>query len=263
GHILHIAERVRQLNAEHDSGTEGSLTGTPTNAYIQVTGGLVWQLHKQTFESFSMPTRNAVISNDFTTPNRRASNLNTIDAYSDGSSWNNQWSKIVVWGIANKSGEPDFIKVNLPSNGYNSEAGSIADSLNYASYGIPKEYKGVGFLIAAFTVRISGGTVTYNGGTAYQDLRGFFPNNTAGGGSGGGGVTSLLALDDVFISDYTGKAGEILLINDLETGVDSFKQLSSTSITTQSPLTPIGNYKENEYYVTGLASVTSVSAPSG
>ena len=215
GHILHIAERIRQLNAEHDNGTEGSLTGTSTNGYIQVTSGGVWQMHNQTFSSFSMPTRNIMISNDFTTGNRRTNNLNTINAYSDGSSWNNQWGKVVIWGIANKTGEPDFVKLNLPSDGYNSEANAIGDSLNYADYTIPKKYKGVGFLIAAFTVRISGGTITYNAGTAYQDLRGFVPNNIAGGG-GGSGITSYLGLVDT-PSTNVGQAGKFPKVNSGET----------------------------------------------
>jgi hypothetical protein len=217
GHILHIAERIRQLNAEHDNGTEASLTGTPTNGYIQVTSGQVWQMHKQVFQSFSMPTDNIIISNDFTTANRRTNNLNTITAYSDGSAWNNEWSKVVVWGVANKSGEPDFVFINLPSAGYSSEPSAVSDSLNYSDYTIPNNYKGVGFLIAAFTIRISGGTITYNGGTSYQDLRGFIPNNIAGGG-GGSGVTSLLGLTDT-PSSYSGEGGKILSVNSAENGV--------------------------------------------
>lgn len=224
GHILHIAERIRQFNAEHDNGTEATLTGTPTNAYIQVTGGEVWQLHKQTFPSFSMPTRNIIVQNDFTTPNRRTNNLNTIGFYSDGNIWNNEWGKIVVWGIANETGEVSFVKVNLPSGGYNSETLAKADAGRKANYNIPKKYKGVGFLIASFTVRISTGTVTYNGAsTGYEDLRGFVPNNVAGGG-GGAGVTSLLALSDVFISSYATKKGEVVVVNDLETGIATEKK---------------------------------------
>jgi hypothetical protein len=222
GHILHITERIRVMNAEWDSGTEASLTGTTTNGYVSITGGLIWQLHKQAFPSISMSTGDsALIVNDFTTAYRKTTNLNTIDAYSDGSTWNNDWSNIIVWGVINKTGEPSYLMANLPSNGYNSEANAIADGLNYTDYSIPNQYKGVGFLIARFTVRISGGTITYNSGVGYKDLRGFFPNNTAGGGSGAGGVTSLLALDDVFITDYADKAGELVIVNDLETGIES------------------------------------------
>lgn len=257
GHILHIAERIRQLNAEHDNGTEGSLTGTPTNGYIQVTGGEVWQLHKQTFASFSMPTRNIIVVNDFTTPNRRTNNLNTISAYSTGSTWNNEWSKVVVWGIANKTGEPDFVNINLPSAGYNSEANAVSDALNYADYTIPTKYKGVGFLIAAFTVRISGGTITYNGGTAYQDLRGSIPNNIAGGG-GGSGVTTLLGLSDVFIASYAGKKGQAVKVNDLETGIDSGGQVVGGSQIVVFSATPTFNFNNgNTQQITLTGNITS------
>jgi len=216
GHILHMAERIRQLNAEHDNGTEGSLTGTTANGYIQVTGGQVWQMHKQTFPAISMPTDSILIVNDFTTAYKDITNLDSITAYSTGSSWSNEWSNIVVWGVINKTGEPSFIMGNLPSDGYNSEANAVADASNYTDYSIPNKYKGVGFLIARFTVRISGGTITYNSGVGYQDLRGFIPNNAAGGGVGGGGVTTYLGLTDTPSTRAT-KAGMVIGSNSGET----------------------------------------------
>lgn len=220
GHILHIAERIRQLNAEHDNGTEATLTGTTANGYINITGGQVWQLHKQTFPALSMATGNYLrIVNDFTTAYRRTLNLNTIDAYSSGSTWNNEWGKIVIWGVANKTGEPSFMMCNLPSAGYNSEANAKADASAYADYSIPKRYKGVGFLIAAFTIRITSGTITYNASTGYEDLRGFVPNNVAGGGGGGAGVTSFLGLTDT-PSTYSGQAGKVVAINTSETALE-------------------------------------------
>lgn len=221
GHILHISERIRQFNAEHDNGTEGSLDNTGGNGYVIVTGGQVWQLHKQDFPAFNMATGDIIkIANDFTTPYRETSNLASITEYSDGSAWNNDWSKIVVWGVANKTGEASFLMANIPSDGYNSEANAFADALNYADYSIPETFKGVGFLIAAFTVRISGGVITYNPSTGYQDLRGFIPNNIAGGGGGGGGITSFLGLTDTF-SSYAGRGGEVVIVNDGESGTDS------------------------------------------
>lgn len=226
GHILHIAERIRQLNAQWDSGTEATLTGTTTNGYIQVTSGDVWQMHKQTVSSFSMPTDSIQIVNDNATAYRRTTNLNTITAYSDGTSWNNEWSKIVVWGVANKTGEKDFYMCNLPSAGYNSEANAVSDALNYADYSIPDAFKGVGYLVAAFAIRVSGGTITYNSGVGYQDLRGFFPNSTAGGG-GGGGITTLLGLTDVATASYSGKKGQVLRVNTSETDTQ-FRSLQQT-----------------------------------
>lgn len=219
GHILHITERLRQLNAQWDNGSEAILDNTGGNGYLVITAGQTWQLHKQDVPALNMALGDiALIKNDFTTAYRRTSNLASITAYSDGSAWNNEWSKIVVWRVANKTGEPSFTFVNIPSDGYNSEANAISDALNYADYSIPDKYKGVGFLVASFAVRVSGGVITYNGGSAYDDLRGFIPNNVAGGGGGGGGgVTSYLALTDT-PSSYSGKSGNVPIVNSAESG---------------------------------------------
>ena len=128
------------------------------------------------------------VVNDPVTPYRRTTNLNDIISFSSGLSWNNSWSSIVVWGIANKTGEASHLMVNLPSDGYNSEEGAIEDRSNFSNYSIPPEFRGVGFLIGRFTIRPSGGSFTYNASTGYLDLRGKVPNNTAGGGAGSSGV---------------------------------------------------------------------------
>ncbi len=56
---------------------------------------------------------------DFDSAYRTTTNLNDIDSYSTGVTWNNDWSNIVVWGVCNKSGEVSHLMVNLPSDGYN------------------------------------------------------------------------------------------------------------------------------------------------
>lgn len=191
GHILHIAERLRANNAEWDSGTEATLLGTPVNLFVSITEGKVWQLHKQIVSAQDMATGGeAHVVNDPVTPYRKTTNLNDITTFSTGLTWNNSWSSIVVWGVANKSGEASHIMVNLPSNGYNSEDSAIQDRENYSDFTIPSEFKGVGFLIAKFTIRPSSGSFTYNPSTGYLDLRGSIPNNTVGGGAGSTGVFS-------------------------------------------------------------------------
>jgi hypothetical protein len=189
GHIMHIAERLRALNAEWDSGILSTLAGTPTNMYISITAGKVWQVHKQDIPAQNMATGDEIhVVNDSVTPYRNTTNLNDITDYSTGLTWNNQWSNIVVWGVANKTGEPDHLMVNLPSDGYNTEDVAIEDRNNFTNYQIPTEFKGVGFLIGRYTVRPSGGAFTYNAGVGYLDLRGTIPNNVAGGSSGSSGV---------------------------------------------------------------------------
>jgi hypothetical protein len=221
GHVLHIAERIRQLNAQWDNGTEATLDDAGGNGYISITGGQVWQMHKQSVPVFSMPTQDILVVNDDVTPYLPVNTLSDIDEFSDGSNWSGSWGKVVIWSVANKTGEPSFSFVNIPREGYNTELRAIEDRDNHTDYTIPDKYKGVGFLVASFVYRrSSGGTITYNGADAYTDLRGFVPNNTAGGGGGGGGVTTWLALTDTF-SSYAGRAKQATVVNAGETGLDS------------------------------------------
>jgi hypothetical protein len=129
-----------------------------------------------------------IVINDPSTALRKSINLNDITVAADSSTLNNRWFNIVVWGVRNKSGELSYLMCNLPSsNSYLSEANAIDDASNETIYTIPDDYNGVGFLIARFTIRKSGASFTYNGGSAFTELRGQFPSTAAGGGGGGGG----------------------------------------------------------------------------
>lgn len=212
GHILHITSWIRKQFCTWDSGSEATFDNTGGNGYILITGGVANQLHEQSLSSFSMIAGDQVrVWNDFSGNRPKLSNLSAITAYSNGSSWNNQWGKIVVWRGVNKSGEYSPVMINLPSNGYNSESAALADLSNYADYSIPNNFKTKAILIAAFTFRISGGAITYISG--YEDLRGTIPISTAGGGAGGGaGATTYLALTDT-PSTRVGKAGNVVVVN--------------------------------------------------
>ena len=93
-------------------------------------------------------------------PYRTVTNLNVVTTYSDGSPWNNEYASLVLWGIANNTGEHNHIMVNLPSAGYTTEQDAINDRNNYANYTIPREFQGVGFLIGRFVIRRSSTTYT-------------------------------------------------------------------------------------------------------
>jgi hypothetical protein len=58
GHLSHIVEKLRQFEAQWDSGIEGSVTidatTTPDSVYVKTTAGIVYQMHKQNFPSFDM-----------------------------------------------------------------------------------------------------------------------------------------------------------------------------------------------------------------
>ena len=217
GHILHITERMRALASAWETGGEATLSGNPTNVYISTTEAKVYQMHLQTFIAHSMPTDNIHVVNDFTTPYRTTTNLNTITVDANGDTLSNRWFSFVIWGVANKTGEISHLMCNLPTGSYNSEARAITDVLGRNVYDIPKQFNGVGFLIAKFVIR--GGVWTYNSGVGYQDLRGLTPNATAGSGTGSSGITSFTGLTDT-PSAYTSQALKTPKVNAGETALE-------------------------------------------
>ena len=234
GHLSHIGQRLRAMNAEWDTGAETSLSvsGGVSDVYVSNTSGKVFQLHEQTFPVLDMSTGDDIhIVNDPISPYKTTDNLNTITDDSDGDTLNNKWFSVVIWGVCNKTGELSHLMCNLPTGSYNSESNAINDALNHTNYNIPQEFKGTGFLMARFVMRKSGTTFTYNSGVGYLDLRGFVPNSTAGSGAGSSGITTFLGLTDTS-SSYTGQAGLIATVNVGETALE---------FTEKTPLTTKGD----------------------
>ena len=197
GHLSHIGEKLRQFEAQWDSGAQGTASGFSANFYVAVTAGVVYQLHKQTFPALSMPTNDIHVVNNFTTPYVAVANLNTQTLNALGNTMANSSFSFVVWGVQNKVGEPSHLMCNLPVGGYskNSPASAVSDANNYSVYSIPKPFQGTAFLIARFTVVLQADGTTWSLFDT-EDLRGKIPNTTAGGGAGGTGVTILTALTD-------------------------------------------------------------------
>lgn len=217
GHILHMSEWIRRQFATWGNiGCEATFDDTAGNGYVSITSGKVSQLHIQDVPAISMPTRDIMIANDPDILFIETDNLNTITKFSNGDVWSNKWGKIVVWLIANKTGEPSFICVNIPRAGENSSEKALLDEKLRANYSIPTEYKSNAILIGAFSIKINAGVVTYAGDS--QDLRGTIPSNIAGG-SGTGGVTSFLGLADT-PNDYLGQALKIPQVNVAETALE-------------------------------------------
>lgn len=229
GHIVHLGDRLRVINAQWEDGVSLTVSGTPTNLHLATTSGHVWQLHKQAFVAQNMSTGDDVhIPNHPTTAYFTTTNLNTVTTYSTGTTWNNQWQNLVIWGVANKTGEISHLMVNLASDGYLSESDGIADRNNYTNYTIPREFRGVGFLIARITVRRDPTGYTFNPSTGYLDLRGYYPNNTAGGGTGSSGITEFTQLDDT-PSSYIGYGDSAVFVNSSEDGLE-FRLIKQTDI---------------------------------
>ena len=219
GHLTHITERLRTLHATWDSGTEGSAIGLPANLYVQVTGGVVYQLHKQQFPSSSMPTDDIHIINDFTTPYLTLTDLKGITSDALGTSLGDSSFSLVIWGVANKTGERSHIMCNLPIGTYskNTPELAISDSLGNSVYTIPRAFRGTGFLIARFTFKINNTVWTLED---TEDLRGKSPNTSAGGISGGGSlITSFLGLLDTPTS-FAGQGGTTVKVNSTEDALE-------------------------------------------
>lgn len=187
GHISHIAERLRQEHAKWDSGTLGTATVAGSDVWVDVTAGNVYQLHKQTFNIFDSSTGGDIyIVNDFTTPYRITSNLNTVTADSTGTALSNRSFSVVLSGLVGTN----KVFLTLPSGSYpkNDPDAAVNDASNFSNYKIDNLFKGDAFLIARFTFTLDAGGTTY---VLYdtEDLRGFTPNLTAGGGAGGAAST--------------------------------------------------------------------------
>jgi len=209
GHVVHLGTRIRLLEAQWDSGVEGTLTGLPTHAYVQTTEGVVYQMHAHTYPAKSMPTNDMHIVNH-PTAYTQVTDLKSLTTDANGDSLNDTSFSIVVWGIANKTGETSQLMGNLPTSTYSKyrPERATADALNYSVYEVPKIFQGTGFLIARFTFINNGGTWTLY---ATEDLRGKIPNTSAGGGAGGTGVTTFLGLTDT--PSTFGTVGQVPVVN--------------------------------------------------
>lgn len=309
GHLSHIGEKLRQFEAQWDSGVEGSVvidTGpTPDAVYVKTTAGNVYQMHKHSFPftdmtpydidavnigasqftisddgdlsvyfpsgrcitvhnstgndgfyvvvsvSYSAPDFAITVSktipdatadgligddihavNDSVAPYESVTDLSSVLLDAEGVSLVNRAFSFVIWGVQNKSNQPQHLMMNLPSSSYpaNSPDTAVSDPSNYSVYSIPILFQGVGFLIARFTFVLDPAGTSW---TLYntEDLRGKIPNTTAGGGAGGTGVTSFLGLLDT-PSSYGAQATNVVRVGSGETALEFYaldhSDLSST-----------------------------------
>ena len=219
GHLSHMAEKIRLGHADWISGAEGGLTIVGgTDVYATATGGIISQMHKQSFPAQDMQTGDDChIMNDEITPYLTTTNLNVITTGTLGDSLLNKSFKLVLWGVQNKT--VCHLMINKPTKGegYNDPLKAQIDEKNRADYSIPKEFKGEGFLIAAITVRVSGAGVWEL--FAVDSIRGAYPTIGGGIGGSGGGVVSFLGLDDV-PSSYLGQSKKVVQVSAGETALE-------------------------------------------
>lgn len=222
GHLSHISHRLRLEHAIWMSGTEGTCTisGTPDDVLIDVTAGIVNKIHDDVFNDMDMATGDKIhVINHSTTPHVAVTNLNTQTADALGNTLVNTSFSFVVWGIANCGNNDQQLAVNLPigSYAYNKPEDAAADIYGYSVYDIPTEFRGIGFLIARFTLQLDNSS----NWTLYetQDLRGKTPNATAGTGAGASGITTFLGLTDT-PNSYSSQGLNLLRVNVGETSVE-------------------------------------------
>jgi hypothetical protein len=186
-------ERIRTLPAEWESGIVQALTidavPSPDSVTFTTGAGEVWQKHLQAFPALDIATDGIYIVNHPTTPYLRVTDLNSVEALqqSDGTSLSGARFNWVIWGVQNKDAGDCKLFLNLPVGQYGSDLTTISDPNNYSVTSIPKEFKGVGFLIARLPMRhrtVSGGTYENLAdsllGRSVIDLRGIFANVATG-----------------------------------------------------------------------------------
>ncbi len=191
GHLLHITDKLRLLDATYFSGidgvgTTGYLTITAGNVEFKSAAGVIYQLHKHTFPAFDTTGSGDTmhVKNWSGDAYHAITNLHDIVADSGGNSiGTNKWFNMVMWGVQNKDGEHQTVLINLPSGFYNTQSDAENDVSGHDDFTMPREFtidSGVGFLIARITVKKAG---TWIYGSAV-DLRGTNPQTASGGASG-------------------------------------------------------------------------------
>jgi hypothetical protein len=228
GSISHTGQWIRNRHAGWYSGAEGAISIVGGNSvYFSCTSGKIFQKHLQSFDSFNQATGDTVfVVNNFANKYTPTNNLANQLTDAAGNSMAGERYNIVVWGVNNKDGQPDQIMVNLPIGSYGKDSDAIIDKSSFDVYGIPSAFRGLGFLIARYTMRENNGTFTL---INTSDLRGQLPSS-AGGGISGGGVTEFTSLADTPAS-YLGNTGDVLVVNSAETGLE-FVNGASGSFTT-------------------------------
>lgn len=187
GHISDINFWIRNQSATWVSGVNQTYTittngGSPDNVILTTVSGIVLQLHDHSFPAFS-GTPDIYVINDSVTPYLKITDLNAIDADSNGVSLVGRFYSLVIWGVVSEADADCKLYCNLPSGSYNNTAGVESDLDQFADYSIPSEFKGTGFLISEWKLRqqaAASGTWT---SIDEIDLRGILPSSSVGGGS--------------------------------------------------------------------------------
>jgi len=191
GHLAHMAERSRRLGAVYFSGLNGTggddyTTSSASTVTVQVGSGVIYQMHQHTYSAKDTSgTDDIHVVNENGGAYFETQNLYDVTVDASGGTLTNRYFNIVLWGVANKTGEYSPLMVNMPTGSYNNLADAKGDISGYDVFAIPRQFNkesSTGFLIARLTFRKTGGTWVYQ---STVDLRGSTPTTASGGGAGG------------------------------------------------------------------------------
>jgi len=122
GHMAHLTERERLSGALYFSGIDGNgsdnyLTPTASNVELISTAGVIYQVHSHVFPAFDTSSGDETLVKNWSgDAYHNITNLFDIVADSGGNAiGNNKFFNLVVWGVANKTGENHELIINLPS----------------------------------------------------------------------------------------------------------------------------------------------------
>jgi hypothetical protein len=127
GHLTHMTEAIRLTmgGATWNSGVAGNasgseyleITGTsPSTVYFKSTSGVSYQMHKHTIPAIDTSAGDDChVVNWNGTPYYQITDFASITADANGGSLSNKYFNLVMWGVANKTGEYAPLMCNLPT----------------------------------------------------------------------------------------------------------------------------------------------------
>ncbi len=180
-------ERMRKNHAQWDSGVALTITGSGTGTVtLDTTAGFVYQLNRQAFPAIDMAGADDIhlinlSGSEYSTSVNLVADITTLaDAVT--SIGNNKFFNLVIWGAQNRTGENSHLMCNLPIGQYGKQSDAIIDAMKFSVSTIPDDFRGIGFLIAELTFKLTGGGSTW---TLIQErsLLGLPPSLIPGGGT--------------------------------------------------------------------------------
>lgn len=237
GHLTHITDFLRHGGARWHNGCEGVATQDGNDLWVSVAEGEVHQIHLHTFMALDSkaPTSDPIlVVNEFGENYRIVHSLNELETLSDGSSIGvAKYVKVVLSGVASKTGEVSLMMIHVPDGQYNTAADAATDVEGFANFSMPRAFaheSNLGFLIASFVCQHTASGMILQ---STQDLRGDTDGTAPGAGTGGGDVTAAAAMADNAVIRGDGGAkgvqdsgvliddsGNVTGVNDLTVGGD-------------------------------------------